>query len=259
MTEERDNSIDDLLRDFPIIVEFPVAWGEMDALGHVNNIVYFRYFESARVAYLTKINFIDPEQNDGIAAILASTQCDFRKALAYPDTVSIGARVVEIGSDRFKMAYRLASHCLQKIAAEGKGVVVAYNYRNQRKAELPEAIRKNIQEIEMLDPTIRFRIEVPASIPAAEANELKNTLQAHVEVRQAQAETLKFNLSLILEILATAATVIQAIDIIISWIDRFKDKKLKAEGAIIVNAKNARLDLQNATREQLAAFLQKES
>ncbi|MGH7454155.1 MAG: acyl-CoA thioesterase, partial [bacterium] len=148
MTEERDNSIVDLLHDFPIIVEFPVAWGEMDALGHVNNIVYFRYFESARVAYLTKINFIDPERNDGIAAILASTQCDFRKALAYPDTVSIGARVVEISGDRFSMEYRLVSHRLQKIAAEGKGVVVAYNYRDKCKAELPEVVRKNIQTVE---------------------------------------------------------------------------------------------------------------
>jgi acyl-CoA thioester hydrolase len=256
MTEERDNSIDDLLHDFPIIVEFPVAWGEMDALGHVNNIVYFRYFESARVAYLTKINFIDPEANGGVAAILASTQCDFRKALAYPDTVSVGARVVEIGSDRFTMEYRLASHHLQRIAAEGKGVVVAYNYRDKRKAELPETIRKNIQEIEMSDPKIRFRIEVPASVPAAEANELKEALQAHVEVRPAQAEALKFNLSLLLEILATAASVIQAIDIIIGWIDRFKEKKLKTEGVAIVNARGERLDLQNVTREQLAAFLQ---
>jgi acyl-CoA thioester hydrolase len=239
-------------------VEFPVAWGEMDALGHVNNIVYFRYFESARVAYLTKINFIDPEANDGIAAILASTQCDFRKALAYPDTVSVGARVVEIGSDRFTMEYRLVSHRLQKIAAEGKGVVVAYNYLEKRKAALPETIRKNIQEIEMSDPTIRFRIEVPASVPAAEANELKEALQAHVEVRPAQAEALKFNLSLLLEILATAASVIQAIDIIIGWMDRFKEKKLKSEGVVIVNARSERLNLQNATREQLAAFLQKE-
>lgn len=252
-----EKSIEELLRDFPIIVEIPVAWGEMDALGHVNNIVYFRYFESARVAYLTKINFIDPEQNGGIAAILASTQCDFRKALAYPDTVSIGARVVEICDDRFAMEYRLVSHRLQKIAAEGKGVVVAYNYLEKRKVELPQAIRKNIQEIEMSEPTIRFRIEVPASVPVAEANELKNALQPHVEVRQADAETLKLNLSLILEILATVASLIQAIDIIIGWIDRFKEKKLKAEGVTIVNAGGEKLDLQNATREQLAAFLQK--
>jgi acyl-CoA thioester hydrolase len=253
-----EKPIEEFLRGFPVVVQSPVAWGEMDALGHVNNIVYFRYFESARVAYLTKINFIDPGQNNGIAAILASTQCDFRKALAYPDTVSIGARVVEIGNDRFVMEYRLVSQRLQKIAAEGKGVVVAYNYREKRKAELPEKTRKNIQEIEMLDPTIRFCIEVPASVPTAEANELKSALQAHVEVRQAPAGALKFNLSLLLEILATAASVIQAIDIIIGWIDRLKDKKSKAEGIVIVNARDEKLDPRNVTREQLAAFLQKE-
>ena len=252
-----DKFREELLLDFPVIVEFPVAWGEMDALGHVNNIVYFRYFESARVAYLTRINFIDPEANGGIAAILASTHCDFRKALAYPDTVSVGARVVEIGSDRFTMEYRLVSHHLQKIAAEGKGVVVAYNYREKRKAEVPEAVRKNIQEVEMSDPTIRFRIEVPASVPAAEANALKDALQMHAEVRQAQAEVHGLYLSLILEILTTAASVIEAIDIIIGWIDRFKDKKMKAEGVTLLNARNEKLNLQNATREQMAAFLQK--
>jgi acyl-CoA thioester hydrolase len=140
--------IDDLLKDFPVIVQFPIAWGEMDALGHVNNIVYFRHFESARVAYLAKINFMDPAANDGVGPILASTHCDFRKALAYPDTVVIGARVIEIGSDRFTMEYRLASQRLQKVAAEGKGTLVAYNYREKRKTELPELIRKNIQAVE---------------------------------------------------------------------------------------------------------------
>ena len=141
-------SIQNFLAELPVVVQFPIAWGDMDALGHINNTVYFRYFESARVAYLTKINFIDPGANGGIGPILASTQCDFRKALMYPDTVSIGARVTEIGSDRFVMEYRLVSHHLQKIAAEGKGVVVAYNYRDRRKAELPEAVRKNIQMFE---------------------------------------------------------------------------------------------------------------
>ena len=106
-------------------------------------------------------------------------------------------------------------------------------------------------------PAIHFRIEVPVSVSAAEANALKRALQAHVEVRQADAESLTLDLSLILEILATVASLIQAIDIIIGWIDRFKDKKLKLKGAAIVNAKGDKLDLQTATREQVAAFLQK--
>jgi acyl-CoA thioester hydrolase len=148
MIEHSSLSIKNLLADFPVVVQFPIAWGDMDALGHINNTVYFRYFESARVDYLTKINFLDPDANGGVSAILASTQCDFRKALVYPDIVSIGARVIEIGSDRFVMEYRLVSHHWQKIAAEGKGVVVAFNYRDRRKAELPEAVRRNIQALE---------------------------------------------------------------------------------------------------------------
>lgn len=140
--------MENLLHDFSVVVEFPVAWGEMDALGHVNNVVYFRYFESARVAYLTQINFIDPAANNGIGSILASTQCDFRKALTYPDTVMIGARVTEISDARFTMEYRAVSQRLQKIAAEGKGVIVSYNYREKRKENLPAAIRENIQAVE---------------------------------------------------------------------------------------------------------------
>ena len=45
-----------LLADYPVVVETPVAWGEMDAFGHVNNIVYFRYFETARIAYFEKLD-----------------------------------------------------------------------------------------------------------------------------------------------------------------------------------------------------------
>lgn len=152
MTAQTSAPPEDWLHSFPIIVQFPVAWGEMDALGHVNNTVYFRYFESARVAYLTKIKFIDPASNSGIGSILASTQCDFRKALTYPDTVAIGARVTEISSDRFTMEYRVVSQRLQKIAAEGKGVIVSYNYREKRKENLPETIRKNIQLLEKPQP-----------------------------------------------------------------------------------------------------------
>lgn len=148
MTEEKSSPVDTLLHDFPVIVQFPIAWGEMDALGHVNNTIYFRYFENARVAYLTKINFIDPAANNGVGSILASTQCEFRKALAYPDTAAVGARVTEISADRFTMEYRLVSHRLQKIAAEGKGIIVSYNYHAKRKAELPETIRRNIQAVE---------------------------------------------------------------------------------------------------------------
>ncbi|MGH7447413.1 MAG: acyl-CoA thioesterase, partial [Longimicrobiales bacterium] len=120
------------LAEYPVIISVPVAWGEMDAFGHVNNIIYFRYFESARIAYLDAIGFRGDDESSGIGPILASTECRFRRPLAYPDTVSIGARTIDLAADRFTMEYRVASAALGEIAAEGGGVIVAYDYINSR-------------------------------------------------------------------------------------------------------------------------------
>ncbi len=49
---------DALLPSYPVVVEWDVAWGDMDAYGHVNNVVYFRYFEQARIAYLERIGWL---------------------------------------------------------------------------------------------------------------------------------------------------------------------------------------------------------
>ena len=49
--------IGELLTDFPVTVEVPVAWGDMDALGHVNNAVYFRYFETARIRFFAELDW----------------------------------------------------------------------------------------------------------------------------------------------------------------------------------------------------------
>lgn len=138
----------ELLKDYPVRIEIPVAWGEMDAFSHVNNIVYFRYFESVRIAYFDKLRYLDLMHESGLGPILASTQCTFKFPLSYPDNVSAGAKVTDIESDRFVMEYRLVSQRHQKIAAEGQGRVVSFNYRDNRKAPLPEEIKRRIRELE---------------------------------------------------------------------------------------------------------------
>ena len=137
-----------LLKDFPVVIDIPVAWGEMDAFQHVNNVVYFRYFESARIAYFDRLNVIEFMNRTGIGPILASTQCRFKTPLAYPDAVSVGTRISQIEEDRFVMEYIVVSHRLQRIAAEGEGVIVSYNYREQKKAPIPAEIRQRISDIE---------------------------------------------------------------------------------------------------------------
>lgn len=143
-----DMSAEVLLCDFPICFETPVAWGEMDSFAHVNNVVYFKYFESARIEYFRRIGFPDWMKETGIGPILASTSCRFRKPLTFPDRVTVGARVTGLENDRFTMDYRVVSHALDAVAAEGEGLIVAYDYRGGEKAAVPQEIRARIMKLE---------------------------------------------------------------------------------------------------------------
>jgi acyl-CoA thioester hydrolase len=140
------------LDGFRIIMDVPVAWGEMDAFGHVNNIFYLRYFESARIAYLRAIRLTgggrDAGEEHGAGPILHSTHCRFRLPLTFPDTVTVGARVSDVGSDRFTMEYRIVSHSLGAVAADGGGIVVAYDYTRGCRTDLPPDVRARIREID---------------------------------------------------------------------------------------------------------------
>ncbi len=137
-----------LLQNFPIVIEIPVAWGEMDAFQHVNNVVYFRYFESARIAYFETLDMMGYMEETGIGPILASAQCQFKLPLTYPDTVSVGTRVPTIEHDRFVMEYVVVSHRHQKIAARGEGMIVSYNYREGKKAPIPPELKRRILDLE---------------------------------------------------------------------------------------------------------------
>ena len=145
-------NVSELLAGFPVVTETPVAWSDMDVFRHVNNTIYFRWFEIARVAYLERVRFIAEDDQGGISAIIHSTQCRYRRPVVYPDRIHTGARTVEVGSDRFVMEYRVVSERQQAIAAEGSAIVVSYDYRAGRKAPLPETVRRLIAEVEGFEP-----------------------------------------------------------------------------------------------------------
>lgn len=137
----------ELLAGFPIRVEIPVAWGEMDAFGHVNNAVYFRYFESARIACFDALDYITLMRSTGVGPILAATECRFRLPLEYPDLVTVGARVSDIGDDGFLMHYLAISRRHARAAAEGSGRIVSYDYENQCKAPLQPELHERLARL----------------------------------------------------------------------------------------------------------------
>lgn len=134
-----------LLHGFAVVVLVAVAWGEMDAFGHVNNVVYFRYFENARIEYLIRIGLIETR---GVGPILATASCRFRRPVTYPDQLLVGVRASAVGEDRFTLEYRLVSSRQEAVAAEGESVVVCYDHEKGRKAPLPPNVRQAIEAID---------------------------------------------------------------------------------------------------------------
>ncbi len=138
----------ELLSGYPVVVLQEVIWGDMDAYQHVNNVVYFRYFENARLEYLQRMRWPEYEDATGIGPILASTQARFRRALTYPDTIAIGARLLSMGDDRFELAHRIVSRQLAQVSTEGQGTIVAYHYTEGKKVAFPEELKERIRVLE---------------------------------------------------------------------------------------------------------------
>lgn len=135
---ESDN-LKNFRASFRSFTELRVAWGDMDAMNHVNNAVYFRYFESGRIVHLASLGAYAEDRK--IGTVVGSIQCRFRIPLTYPDTIIVGSRVGDVGEDRFTFEYAIYSQRHDRIAAEASSVVVAITLHDGRKTALPEFVR----------------------------------------------------------------------------------------------------------------------
>ncbi|MFD2231261.1 acyl-CoA thioesterase [Alkalimarinus sediminis] len=133
---------------YPVYLTQSVVWGDMDAFEHVNNTVYFRYFEDARMEYFTQLQVMEHLKETHVGPILASTRCDFRAPLDFPDDIVIGAWIDQIAEKRFTMHYRVHSLSQQRLVAEGDGLVVFYDYANKKSSAIPQHIVDNIARLQ---------------------------------------------------------------------------------------------------------------
>lgn len=136
------------LATHPVIFTLPVQWGDQDAFGHVNNVVYFRWFESARIEYLNRAGLSSLMAGSGIGPILAHIECNYRRQLNYPDTLQVSAGITAIGTTSLRMSHLAYSVSQQAVVAEGKSVIVCFDYASQRPTPVPADVRGKIERIE---------------------------------------------------------------------------------------------------------------
>jgi acyl-CoA thioester hydrolase len=140
------------LNGFPVTLEIPVLWGDLDALRHVNNARYFAWFEAARVTYFDRIPGAFGVGAVGlgeIGPILATTICDYLRPVTYPATVAIGVRVGEIGNSSVRMEYEVVrTDTPGDVCARGASVIVLVRYATLEKVRVADDVRAAIAAIE---------------------------------------------------------------------------------------------------------------
>jgi acyl-CoA thioester hydrolase len=122
-------------------VTLDVAWGEMDALAHVNNVRYIAWAETARIALFRQLGMATlPE--DPLGPILARIECDYLEPVEYPGRVTVGIRAERVGHSSITLEHEIwHAGAPERVVARGKAVVVLINYATQEKVRVPDAVR----------------------------------------------------------------------------------------------------------------------
>jgi acyl-CoA thioester hydrolase len=130
------------MEGFPFSHRETARFRDLDPMGHVNNAVYLTWIETARIEYLRRLGAFERPYTGEMAMILARVELDFREALDFGAEVEIGVRTARLGTKSFDLEYELRSG--DRVVAEAKTVLVAYDYTSNRSQEIPEEWRRRL-------------------------------------------------------------------------------------------------------------------
>ncbi|RYZ37487.1 MAG: acyl-CoA thioesterase, partial [Sphingobacteriales bacterium] len=116
--------------DFPVKLELRIDWAELDLFGHVNNVMFFKYAQAARVNYWEQIGLYQHFRASDEGPMVAAVNCQFRKPLFYPGTVTIYSRMKEIGNTSFRLQHQMVADS-GALCAEVEDAIVMYDFKKE--------------------------------------------------------------------------------------------------------------------------------
>ena len=126
------------------VARIPIRWGDMDAMGHVNNTVYFRYMEQTRIDWFDALLPRAARKEHGI--VIVSTACHFRRALTFPGTVEVRLYVGAPGASSIPTFYEMRVDDDPEPYATGEAVVVFIDAARNKPVRIPEDLRARLAE-----------------------------------------------------------------------------------------------------------------
>lgn len=134
----------EILNEYTTVEEMPVRWGDMDARGHVNNTLYFRYFESSRITLFRSLDLYEEPTEVKIGPILSFQSCSYKAPLTYPDTVYVGAKIEMIEGSKIIIKHSIVSKKRNRIVAEGEAHIIWYDYENKKRASISDRLKQKL-------------------------------------------------------------------------------------------------------------------
>jgi acyl-CoA thioester hydrolase len=132
------------MEGFRHVVPITVRFRDIDAMGHVNNAVFFTYLETARIDYMRDVVFqLKGRDLTQVELILAQISCQFQAPIFYGQSVEVGTRVVEMRNSSFIIEHRIEAD--GQLAALAEAVVVHYDYQAGRSVRIPDEIRARVE------------------------------------------------------------------------------------------------------------------
>ena len=141
------SALETLVSEYPSTMSLSILWGDMDAFQHVNNTASIRWFESSRIRILEHPDLSIVLKAEGVAPLLASVSCNYRRQLRYPDTVHIGSKVSRLGNTSLTIQHAVVSEQQDCIASDGHSVVVCFDYKTQRPVRIPDKLRDAVERM----------------------------------------------------------------------------------------------------------------
>ena len=132
--------------DYPHFLSIPTRWMDNDLYGHVNNVVYYSYFDTVINKFLIERGKLDIHKGD-VVGVAAESGCRFFASIAYPETVDAGLRVGHLGRSSVRYEIGLFREGHDAAAAEGHFVHVFVDRPTQRPVEIPAPIRQALDSI----------------------------------------------------------------------------------------------------------------
>jgi len=127
------------------VERIPIRWGDMDAMGHVNNTVYFRYMEQTRIGWFDAL--LPRAARAGHGIVIVSTACHFRRAMTYPGTVEVRLYVGAPGASSIPTFYELRVDDDPAPYATGEAVVVFIDAAKGKPVRIPDALRARLAAV----------------------------------------------------------------------------------------------------------------